>query len=172
MIYSTNMCATKTMILVAIVIASACADPGIPKKIDINVPCANSTSYCGFNGECKQNGPVYVCKCDSGYSTIDITAPCGAKGESQAKLALLTYFFGWSGATAFMLGWTAWGVSVLMLCCCGSCCVVRGKDNENGGMLLFGWICIIAYCGVWLYLAITISLNNCVDKKGVACKSW
>ena len=158
----------------AIVILANCAQsaPGIPHKININVPCVNATSNCGFNGVCRTSGPTYICKCDNGYSTLDITDPCDAKGESQSKMAVLTYFFGWSGATAFMLGWTAWGIVVLMLFCNGCCCMAHGKENENAATYCWGIMCTIAYCGVWLYLAITISLENCVDDKGVACKSW
>lgn len=160
------------LLTIALLANCAYSDPGIPHKIDINVPCVNATSYCGFNGICKSTGPVFICKCDDGYSTIDINKPCAAKGESQSKLAVLTYFFGWSGATCFMLGWTVWGVVVLVLFCNGCCCLAHGKETENPVTACWGVICTIAYLGIWLYLAITISLENCVDDKGVACKGW
>ena len=161
-------------LFLAIAIIANCvhSSPGIPHKIDINVPCVNATSNCGYNGVCHTSGPVYSCKCDSGYSTIDINDPCAAKGEAQSKMAVLTYFFGWSGATAFMLGWTVWGIVVLMLFCCGVCCTLHAKENENPATGCWGILCTLAFVGVWWYLAITISLNNCVDDKGVACKSW
>ena len=161
-------------LIVAIAFLANCArsDPGIPRKIDINVPCVNATSNCGFNGACKSAGPVSICKCDNGYSTIDMKEPCAAKGDSQVKLAVLTYFFGWSGATCFMLGWTAWGVVVLVLFLNGSCCLAHGKENENPATACWGIACTIAYIGIWLYLAITISVNNCVNSKHVACKGW
>lgn len=163
----------NTLILTLAFIAPVVlSDPGIPNKIDIAVPCVNATSNCGFNGECKTSGPVKICKCDNGYSTIDINHPCAAKGESQTKMAVLTYFFGWSGATCFMLGWTVWGVVVLVLFLNGCCCVAHGKAQENGCTLCWGMLCTIAYVGVWLYLAITISLENCVNDKGIACKGW
>lgn len=163
----------NTMLLTIALLANcAYSDPGIPHKIDINVPCVNATSNCGFNGVCRTSGPTYICKCDSGYSTLDITNPCAAKGESQTKMAVLTYFFGWSGATCFMLGWTVWGVVVLVLFLNGVCCLSHGKMNENGFTFCWGFLCTIAYIGVWLYLAITISLENCVDVNGTGCKGW
>ncbi len=163
----------KSFIIASAFIATIVqSSPGIPNKIDITVPCINATSYCGFNGVCKKNGPVHICKCESGYSTLDIKFPCAAKGQSQAKLSVLTYFFGWSGATCFMLGWTAWGIVTLVLCLNGVCCTSYGKEKENSLTLCWGIMCTIAYIVIWIYIAITISVNHCVDDKGVACKGW
>ena len=169
---SFNFKMNSCIIAIAFLTISVESSPGIPNKIDIKVPCVNATSYCGFNGVCKQSGPVHICKCDNGYSTIDITDPCGAEGQSQTKIAVLTYFFGWTGATCFMLGWTAWGVVILLTCLNGTCCLMHGKENNNPGSTCWGVMCTIAYVVIWFYLAITMSLDNCVDDKGVACKSW
>jgi len=93
--------------------------PGIPSVVDVTVPCTNATT-CGINGECRAD----VCRCDPGWSSPTLQAPCSAKGPAQLKLALLQYFFGWFGLPAFLLGWTALGIAtvVCLVLMCGSYC--------------------------------------------------
>jgi hypothetical protein len=160
------------VLTIAFIVPVVLTDPGIPHKINIAVPCVNETSNCGFNGECKSSGPVKICKCNDGYSTIDINHPCDAKGEAQTKMVFFTFLFGWSGVTCFMLGWTTWGIVMLVTCLNGSCCLAHGRETGNEKTICWGGWFTIAFVCIWLYLIITISSDNCVDDKGVACKGW
>tara|TARA_Y100000591_G_scaffold331882_1_gene367214 strand:+ start:175 stop:849 length:675 start_codon:yes stop_codon:yes gene_type:complete len=146
----------------------------IPENKAISVPCQNSTSDCGKNGVCRQDS---FCHCDSGYFSLDINKPCAKKGKSQTLLALLWYPFGYTGVSAFLLGWTTLGVSVIMTFCCGICCRARGLDetlsNSNRGISnCLAIISIISCTGLWIFIAIKISFDGCVDSDNVPCKGW
>lgn len=150
---------------------------GLPSSKEINVPCQNVTSNCGIHGTCRISGPNKFCNCDSGYATLVLDKPCDAKAESQTLMAVLWYLFGWSGLSAFVMGWVGLGVGILCSFCCGCCCIAQGKredgdSNTRGAQVCFGGICYIACFGLWIYGAVMLSTNNCVDKHGVKCKSW
>ena len=153
---------------------------GIPTPIDINVICVNETSNCGINGQCRVTGNGSYCKCDRGYHTVDSFKPCNVKGESQLSLAVLWYIFGWTGASAFVLGWIWLGVGTLVTFCCGCCCISNATDSKTNRsderrcvMYMFGAASYIACFGLWIYIAVMISQSDtCVDNNGVKCTPW
>jgi len=148
----------------------------IPASKAIDVPCHNATSNCGLHGVCRISGEHKFCYCDSGYSSFTKENPCAEKGESQLVLAIMQYIFGYTGGPAFALGWTALGISALLMFCCGCCCTAAAKDdNVSDGKrvrsAIIGILCTLAAFGLWIYTAVKIS-TDCVDKYGTPCKSW
>jgi hypothetical protein len=142
---------------------------GVPDAATpIAVPC-NSSDICNHGG-CRKS----VCLCDSGWYTADATSACAAEAKSQLSMALLQYFLGYFGVAPFMLGWTAWGVTTIVLLVL-LCCLSFRQEQEGEDACGFLLLC---RCGlgcelfvVWIVLAVAIS-TNCVDKHGVKCKSW
>lgn len=148
----------------------------IPASKAIEVPCHNATSNCGMHGECRISGENKFCHCDSGYSSFTKENPCAEKGEAQLVLAIMQYIFGYTGGPAFALGWTALGVSILVMCCLGCCCTVAAQgdemsDSKRVGAGCIGILCLLATAGLWIYIAVKIS-TECVDKDGTPCKGW
>ena len=149
-----------------------------PSAKNIEVKCFNATSNCGINGQCRNAKDGFMCACDSGYYTMEKNNPCSVKGESQTVMAIIWYLFGWTGASAFVLGWTALGVSTLLTCCCG-CCFVNISKNESIGedkrvcSFIVGLASYIACVALWIYVAVMISSGSkCVNNKGVPCDKW
>ena len=150
---------------------------GIPNAKNIDVQCYNETSNCGFNGQCRVAGEVSFCKCDDGYYSMELDKPCEAKGKSQSLMAAMWYLFGWTGGSAFALGWISLGVWTLMTFCCGCCCLAKSKDEKQSdikraAMTVFGFMNYVALFGLWIYVAVKISTSSCVDSDGVPCKKW
>lgn len=148
----------------------------IPKSKAILVPCHNATSDCGIHGVCRISGTNKFCDCDAGYSSLTKENPCAEKGKVQLMLAFVQYLFGYTGGPAFALGWTALGVSTLLLFCCGLCCTSCAKESDRSDgasmiMWVFGALCGLAAFGLWIYTCVKVS-TDCVDKHGVPCKSW
>jgi hypothetical protein len=172
--------------------------PGIPDKVDVPVPCTNTT-VCGINGECRAD----ICKCDPGWSSPTLAAPCSAQGPAQLKMALLQYFFGWFGLPAFLLGWDALGIATvvcLVLLCCSGCLWVAAEDAASNVMISpaedgeaqrkkqelkakyerrqVGALCLgtgfcCAWFWLWVVLSVFISLSaHCVTSSGAPCKGW
>lgn len=141
----------------------------------VKVPCQNITSSCGEHGECRVS--EQICKCDNGYFSMKIDEPCAEKGESQTVMAVIWYLFGWTGASAFVLGWTALGVSTLLTCCGGCCGITISKidtysDKTRGCAFVIGFCSYLSCFVLWIYIAVMISTSKCVDKNGVPCKTW
>jgi hypothetical protein len=151
---------------------------GIPSSKAIMVPCQNATSDCGIHGSCRLSGPNPFCNCDDGYFSLELDKPCAEKGETQATMAVLWYLFGWSGASAFVMGWVGLGVAVLLTFCWGLCCCASAKEDKGNSRipgeckLTCGVAGYLACFGLYIYVAIMLSTSNCVDKYGVPCKSW
>lgn len=149
-----------------------------PSAKNIEVKCFNTTSNCGINGQCRNTPDGFMCACDSGYYSMEENSPCAVKGESQTKMAVIWYFFGWTGASAFVLGWVALGVSTLLTCCCGCYGINISKvdkysDNTRACAFIIGFCSYITCFSLWIYVAVSISSGSkCVNEEGVPCDKW
>lgn len=151
----------------------------LPSSKNIVVTCHNSTSNCGKHGKCIVSNNNKICHCNEGYYTISLDKPCESKGKSQTLVAILWYTLGWSGVSAFILGWTAFGVSILLTCCCGVSCITLSYNNrqvysKSSKMvrILFGIICLCICLCLWIYGIIVVSSDYCMSKNGTPCNSW
>jgi hypothetical protein len=102
------------------------AFPGIPNKVDVLVSCTGPLD-CGLHGQCRDQ-----CVCDNGWSSPSISAPCSVAGHSQIQIALFAYFLGAIGVSSFVLGWTGYGVLMVVLLCilCTSLSFSLGYSTE------------------------------------------
>jgi hypothetical protein len=166
--------------------------PGVPDIIDVAVPCTGNNTVCGFNGECR----VDICKCDKGWSSPTLAAPCSAKGPSQLKMAVLQYFTGWFGLPLFLLGWNALGIATvgcLVLMCCSVCTYTVAEDSlpsvadntadaasrkkkyERRQMCAasVGICSCCAWFWLWIVFSVLLSLTAyCATWDGTGCTPW
>ncbi len=150
-----------------------------PSAKNIEVKCFNATSNCGINGQCRNTKDGFMCACDSGYYSMEENNPCAVKGESQTVMAVIWYLFGWTGASAFVLGWTSLGVSTLLTCCggCWGIGISKAKegysDTKRACAFCIGFCSYLALFVLWIYVAVMISSpSTCVNDKGVPCDKW
>ena len=110
--------------------------------------------------------------------------PCAYKRENMAKVAILQFFFPFLGAGAFILGWTAWGVALLLLCVCSylsysySQMDISAEDtHENNfqkeqqmNMAFLSKMLMTTFivCSIMIFMLI---LTECIDAEGVECYS-
>ena len=148
---------------------------GVPDALPvIKVPC-NTSDTCN-HGMCRNAH----CLCDNGWYTAAAsrTVACNAEAKSQVLAAVMQYLFGYFGVGAFILGWTAWGVTTLVLFFLTICCKGRADSaasrNDNETACCAATIYATTGCAlfvIWIVMAITIS-TKCVDSNGIKCKAW
>ena len=63
------------------------------------------------------------CVCDDSHFTEQAASPCGTEKKSRVTAILLHVFVGGFGVSAFFVGWTTWGVLLLLMCCLPLCCI-------------------------------------------------
>lgn len=143
----------------------------------IEVPCQNMTSNCGRHGICRISGANKFCQCDDGYFSLSLDKPCAEKGKSQTTMAILQYFFGWTGGVMFAMGWTALGVATLASCCLGCCSHMQVENPKISNEKKASCACIsfmsyICLFGLYITGAVYLSTSKCVSSDGVPCDTW
>ena len=144
--------------------------------------CTNPMIDCAGHGVCISNGTVnFACKCDSGYLTFncDTNVQCCYKQQPRVKIFLLSFFVGATGAPYFVLGATALGVGILVLCC-GGCClstiggILSSKNSKFTIITVIGGLATLA-ASIWqlaLWIQFAASTETVRDSNGVPVAGW
>lgn len=146
--------------------------------------CRTPYVDCANHGVCVSNGTFnFACKCDSGYTTANCAqnVQCCYKQKSRVLLFLISFFFAATGAPYFMLGATGLGVGILLLWCCGCCCLGAGgraaADGENKPASIIACIGCLAFlaANAWclaLWIMFASETEDVKDKNGVPVAPW
>lgn len=153
-----------------------------PDKTEAVVVCGfgNAVS-CGEHGTC--DAVTGTCTCDSTHFTETSATPCGTEKKSRVTAILLHVFVGGVGASAFWLGWTSWGVLLLLMCCLPICCTCIGgigcgvlKASENwkkfaaAGTPCLSCLSTLLLCtgqAFWILVIVWIADSSAADGDGI-----
>ena len=181
-------------IAIALIVLASWARPtralaGFPDPVDVQAPC--SADYECNRGVCRKG----YCECMHGFVTLNASRPCWENGNNYAEVMILTWvgLSAW-GVQAFVLGWTWWGLAIVLLMvvalvlrCCALYAKAQRRDDDNAELLLpttkraasvfDNQAEIVGCCGsfltwVWAALALAVAVIatvHCVDARGVPC---
>ena len=179
---------------IALIILASWARPtralaGFPDPVDVPAPCL--ADYECNQGVCRKG----YCECMHGFVTLNASRPCWENGNNYAELMILTWLgFSALGVPAFILGWTRWGVAIVLLMvvalvlrCYALYARAQRRDYDNAELMLpttkrtasvsDNQAEIVGCCGcfltwVWASLALAVAVIatvHCVDARGVPC---
>ena len=155
---------------------------GIPERTELVavIPCT-SDHTCNY-GKCQMvHNHTLVCLCDDHWATLNDAAkqPCAYERKDKSLVVILQIMFGYFGAGAFMLGWTSWGIMMVVLFCIACCLQPQSsqKDAESNYIDANPTIywnkrltCTVGLTmSVLMIMLLVLTIVHCVDINGVAC---
>ena len=159
---------------------------GFPDPVHVSAPCV--ADYDCNQGVCRDGH----CVCFRGFYTLNATQACWQQAPNYEELMLMTWLgLGAFGTQAFVLGWTHWGLAIVLLLAvsialkCRALYLAAQHERQTKLPLLTkaeqptedDLAEIVGCCAgcaqvVWAALAFAVAVNasvHCVDARGVPC---
>ena len=178
-------------VAIALAILASLARPtwglaGFPNPVHVPAPCV--ADYVCNQGVCRDG----YCVCFNGFYTLNGTKPCWQQRGNYEELMLMTWLgLGALGIPSFVLGWTHWGLAIVLLLAatialrCRALYLAAQHEHQAELPLLTkaelptedAQAEIVGCCAgcaqlAWATLAFAVAVVSsvhCVDARGVPC---
>ena len=178
--------AAIALAILALLARPASGLAGFPDPVHVPAPCG--ADYDCNQGVCRDHN----CVCFRGFYTLNASKPCWVQAPNYEEVMLMTWLgLGALGIPSFVLGWTHWGLAVVLLLAtsialkCRALYVAaqherqaklpllnkakRPTDDAHGEIV---GCCAGCTQVVWAALAFAVAVIasvHCVDARGVPC---
>ena len=137
--------------------------------------CDVHNDSCGIHGICSINN---TCVCSLHWVTVNANMPCSYARYDQVMLVAIHILFGYTGVSAFVIGWFEYGLLLITSCMFACSISIHMYTHERRGDLHVPHVWIVLYIATIMVHIITyvvvlaLLIYHCVDTMGVHCAKY